>query len=320
MPSAGKRVKRRISALISLAYLAVTRLSPLPVARGLTIAAARLAFHLVPRIKTVGRANLSLAYGDSLTPEEKERILRGAVDNMARVAAEFSHMPALARRRYEGYAVTRGEEHVDFTKGVLLIGGHLGNWEMMASVMAARGYRVAEVVRPLDDPWLDHVIDATRRGACIHTIPKDDAAREVMRLLKENWLVGILIDQSPRENAAPAAFFGQPCWATIAPALLHARAKAPIHPVSMFRQPDGCYVLEFHPALDLVRTGDLRKDLVVNTQRCQDVFEQIVRQHPEQWLWLHRRWKKHPRLEKEWQERMSPRKDAPSANQETPLG
>jgi KDO2-lipid IV(A) lauroyltransferase len=303
MAPARKRVVRRIAALGSILFLALTRVLPLDLSRFLTRALGRAAARVVPRVKDVGLANLDLAYGNSLSREEKLRVLRGAVDNVACVAAEFSRLPWLSRRGYEGYVEIRGEEHLDFSQGVLFFGGHLGNWEMMASVIAARGHRVAEIVRPLDDPWLNHAVDSTRRRAGILTIPKDNAAREALRLLNEGWLVGVLIDQSPRATAVPADFFGQPCWTTIAVALIASRAKIPAHLVSMFREPGGCYVLEFHPRVEMDRTGHLRQDLLVNTQRCQQAFEQLVRQHPEQWLWLHRRWKKHPRLEAEWQAR-----------------
>jgi KDO2-lipid IV(A) lauroyltransferase len=124
-----------------------------------------------------------------------------------------------------------------------------------------------------------------------------------MRQIRGGKIVGILIDQSPRENGVPVTFFGRRCWATVAPAMVAVRAKAPIHPVSMTRDSKGRYTVEFLPSIEVRRTGDLRKDLVEAIQNCQDAIESLVRQSPGQWLWMHRRWKERPLLQEEWDAR-----------------
>ena len=142
----------------------------------------------------------------------------------------------------------------------------------------------------------------------------------MLRLLKEGWIVGVLADQSPREAAVPVTFFGQPCWATVAPAMIAARAKVPMHVVSILREADGNYVMEFSEPIELDQSKPLRAGLVDVSQQCQDAIERIVREHPGQWLWLHRRWKKRPRLEREWAEKEAREKpkaatpDRPVAN------
>ncbi len=305
-----KRVTRALTACLSLLFAGALRVLPMPWSRAVARALARAAYHCVPRIKKVGLANLDLAYGDTLSPEQKRRILRESVENVALVAAEFVHLPACARKGFEGHARIVGLEDVNAEHGVLFIGGHLGNWEWMAPVMHSLGWQVAEVVRPLDHPALNRYVDKTRTCNGIRTIPKDAAGGEVLRLLREGWMMGILIDQAPRKNAVPLEFFGAPCWATAAPALVAARAKAPIHPVAMVRQPDGSYVLEVRPPVPLVRTGDFAADLLENTRRCQAAFEALVREYPGQWLWFHRRWKTRGRLEREWAARMEKRGNA----------
>lgn len=303
-----KRVSRALAAYLTLAVGGVFRVLPLPWSRALARALGRLAYYVVPRIRKVGFANLDLAYGDSLTRAEKRRILRDSVDNVAVVAAEFSRLRVRARTGFEDCVRVEGVEHIDRRQGVLLVSGHQGNWEWMASIMAGFGYKVAEVVRPLDHAALNRFVDAFRTAPGVRTIPKHAAGGEVLRLLRAGWLVGILIDQAPRENGVPVTFFGAPCWATAAPALVAARARVPVHPVAMIRQPDGAYVLEIRPALSLVRTGSLADDLAENTQRCQAALETLVRDHPGQWLWFHRRWKRRPRLEREWAARREKRR------------
>jgi KDO2-lipid IV(A) lauroyltransferase len=162
---------------------------------------------------------------------------------------------------------------------------------------------VTEIVRPLDDPLLNRFVDSTRRAGRVETLPKENAGPEMLRLLREGWLVGVLADQSPRNSAAPVTFFGQPCWGTIAPVMVALRARVPVHSMLMVRERDGRYRFVVGPALEFVRTGDLYADLIANCQRVQDEIERMVRLYPDQWLWIHRRWKARPTLEREWEDR-----------------
>lgn len=291
---------RFLAAWFSILFGEITRILPLPAARTMTVALARIAYYTVPRIRKVGLANLELAYGTTLSQREKARLLKASVRNVAIVAAELSRTPLLSNGGSKRFVDMEGVELVDAREGAVCIGAHLGNWEWMAAAIADAGFQVAGVVRPFDVPALNRYIDGLRKGGGVHTIPKDDAGRELMHLLGKKWIVGMLVDQSPRENAVPASFFGAPCWATIGPAIVALRGKKPIHPVSMIRKEDGRYTLRFHPAIAVTPTGEFRHDLQAVTQQCQDAVESIIRQCPSQWLWFHRRWKQRPRLSAEW--------------------
>ena len=281
-------------------FAKATRLCPLTLSRAVGRACAFLIYHLAPRVRRVGMANLDLAYGDSLTEAEKRRILKGAVANMGIVAAEFSHTPEIGAGGLPALVAFEGLDNVDPEKGALIIGAHMGNWEWMAPAVAAQGFKVAEVVRPLDHPPLNAVIDGIRTSSNILTIPKDQAGGEVIRLAREGYLVGILVDQSPRRNGVPVRFFGQDTWGTIGPAMAAMRARVPVHPVAMTRCRNGSYVLRMGSPLTIERSGNMRADLLKNSQTCQDAIEELVRAYPEQWLWLHRRWKPRPGLEQRW--------------------
>jgi Kdo2-lipid IVA lauroyltransferase/acyltransferase len=287
---------------LSVFFYYFFQILPLPVGRRLALLLGRLAL-LLPRLHKVGRQNLDLAYGDTLSAREKRHILRGAAQNMLLVAAEFPHLPALARQDVSQLSDISGIEHLPRDQGAILVGAHCGNWEWLATLVAHRGFPAAEVVRPLDNPTMNRLVDSARRASGLHTIAKDDAGPEIFRLLRENYKIGILIDQSPRHNAVPVTFFGAPCWATIAPVMIAVRARVPVFPVVIHRKADWRYAIDIQPELELKRTGDLQRDLVENTQRCQDAIEALIRAHPEQWLWFHRRWKTRPRLEAEWEVR-----------------
>ncbi len=296
-------VRQWVVTTACLAFAKVTAWLPLGISRWLGRWCGTLAYCLVPRIRKVGLANLDLAYGDTLTRDAKARVLRRATQNVGIVAAEFSHILKLTGAYLTKHVTLKGIDHIDTTRGVLLIGAHLGNWEWMSAPLQAYGCRTVGIVRPLDDARLNAFVDRVRRSWGGLTIDKRDAGPEVIRLLREGFIVGAMVDQSPRENGVPVTFFGRQCWATVFPVMAAVRARVPVHTVAMVRSPDGSYTLELSPPIPVTRSGDLRKDLLENTQRCQDAIEELVRRYPEQWLWLHRRWKPRPRLEREWQAR-----------------
>ncbi len=303
-----KKIKQKIIAYFVILFIKIIRRIPLSISRKIAIFFAGMGYVFYPRIKKDGYKHIEYAFGNTLSREQKRKIIWNATKNMFLVAFEFPYLPDLAERKYEGVATYKGTEYIeDYCKnkqGALFISAHLGNWEMLASLMSSHGYPVAEIVREFDDPKLNELVDGIRTGAKIKTIPKDSSSNEIIRLLKEGWLVGMLIDQSPRENGAPVKFFGKLCWATIGPAYLYARTRVPVHPVVITRKEDGSLLLEILPQLPLVHTGNLQNDILKNTQICQDVIEDLIRQYPDQWLWFHRRWKDREKLKAYWEKRL----------------
>ncbi len=288
---------------LTRALFSLTKMLPLSLARALGIGLAAIAYRCLPRVKTVGLANLDLAYGDTLSKAEKVRILRDSLRNLGIVAAEFSHLPGMLAHGIPPGIEVKGFESVDQSAGAVLMGAHHGNWELMLPLTGHLGLKVAAVVREFDDPRMDFLVSGVRQTPGVTLISKKKAMGSLLSEIRSGRCVGLLADQNPRENAAPVTFFGQETWASIGPALLAMRTGAPIHLVSITRIGTERYVLEFHPALELVRTGTLIRDLQINTQRCQDAIESIVRACPGQWLWLHRRWKTRAHLLQVWKER-----------------
>ncbi len=299
---------------LSTGFCRLTVALPLPAARTLGTGLARLAYYAVPRIRRIGMANLNLAYGDSLSRADKTAILKESVRNLGLVAAEFGRIPQLAGEGRGRWFRVTGVENIDRGRGGIVMSAHLGNWEWLAAAGGTEGFRTVIITRGFDDPRMDRAVDAVRQTETVETIDKNSATGPLVRKLREGWLAGILADQNPRENAAPVRFFGIPTWGTIGPVLIARRARVPIYPVFMVRDDAGVYTLAFHPALELQSTDDLLADLTENTQRCQDAIEAMVRRHPGQWLWFHRRWRRRERLEREWAERLARRSETSSAD------
>ena len=299
---------------LSIGFCRLTVALPLPAARALGTGLARLAYYAVPRIRRIGMANLDIAYGDSLSRAEKTAILKESVRNLGLVAAEFGRIPQLAGEGRGRWFRVTGVENLDRDRGGIVMSAHLGNWEWLAAAGGTEGFRTVIITRGFDDSRMDRAVDAVRQTETVKTIDKNAATGPLVRNLREGWLAGILADQNPRENGAPVRFFGAPTWGTVGPVLIARRARVPIYPVSMVRDEAGVYTLAFGPALELKSTGDLLADLAENAQRCQDAIEAMVREHPGQWLWFHRRWRSRERLEREWAERRARRRDTGPAD------
>lgn len=273
---------------VMLGFMAVARLLPLPAARVAGRWLGRLAFVLVRGRRRVALRNVELAYGDTISAAEKRRIARGAFENFGIVAMEFPHTPKAGKSKI---VQVEGRDRLDESQGGLFLSAHAANWEWLAPTCAAHGLPIAEVVNTYTDSKRGELLDATRRAAGVVTIPKDAAASSISKLLSDKTYVGILIDQSARKNAVPTTFFGKTCWTTTGPAMLALRSGLPVYLALMHRTPEGGYVLVLSEKIPCEKTKDFRGDIARFSQRVQDMLEEHVRQYPDQWMWMHDRWK-----------------------------
>lgn len=289
---------------LTLLFLWCTRRVPLPIARRVGRLLGRASYYVVPRVRTVGLKNLHLAYGDTKSDAEKRAILKASMENLGILAAEFGHLHLLRTEHRKQLLDIKGFEVLRGGPGGLMIGAHLSNWEWMVGAVNEMDYKKVGVVRPLRDPRLNAAIERQRGGTGIETIGKKDAGPEIIRAIREGNYVGVLVDQSTRKNGVPVTFFDQPCWATIAPVMIAMRTKTPIYPVTMARDANGFYTVELLEPIVVERKGNIHQNLIDGTQQCQDVIEDLVRKNPEQWMWIHDRWKAQPGLEREWAARL----------------
>ncbi len=285
-------------ALASAILWALERL-PRPVARGLAMSVTLLAYLLVGRFRRVARRNLELALPE-LNAGERRRIAHGVFRNLGRMLAEFAHFPrytfdnvgkVIAFDGFENYA-----EALRRGRGVLFLTGHLGAWELGAFAQSVYGYPLHVVIRALDNPSLNALVNARRTLAGNYIIEKRDFLRGILEALKKNEAVGILMDQNSSEQEGVFVdFFGRAACTATGFAKIALRTGAAVVPAFAFWDPQrGHYRLRFDPPLDLVRTGDSKHDVAANTQLFTRVLEEHIRRLPDQWLWIHRRWKTRP--------------------------
>jgi KDO2-lipid IV(A) lauroyltransferase len=214
--------------------------------------------------------------------------------SIARVLVAFAKFPSIRRDnvarwiRYEGFE--HFEEALRRGRGVLFATAHLGNWELSAYAHALLSAPMSVVVRPLDNPLIDRLVERRRALSGNRLLSKKDYARGILKALAANQAVGILIDQNASgEDGAFVDFFGVPASAGTGFAKLAARTGAAVIPgFALWSAEERRYVLRFYPPVEM--SGDAARD----TQALQAVLEAVIRQYPDQWFWIHRRWKTRP--------------------------
>jgi len=184
-------------------------------------------------------------------------------------------------------------------KGALLLLSHFGNWELMGLMSKVIGNPIMVIAKPMKNKRVDRLITEIREKAGLEIIPSKNASRRVIQALSQNRVVGILIDQRAKRNEGVwADFFGRKAPTTPGLALLAIKTKAPVLQVFMIRDGYRQHHLFIKEPLKLVNTGNIRKDIEVNTQIFNHALESIIRQYPDQWFWVHRRWERKGRGER----------------------
>jgi Kdo2-lipid IVA lauroyltransferase/acyltransferase len=275
---------------------------PRPVARGVASAGASLLLLLLPKLRKTAEFNLRLAFPE-WTDARRRDVMRKMTRNLGWMAAEFARFPKYTAENIEQTVVLDGHENFlagkNRGKGVLFLTGHIGAWELSSFAHGLYGFPLRYMARPLDNKPLDAMVNHYRGLSGNAPIFKNESARVMLRVLKEAGTVGILADQNtmPGEGVF-VDFFGTPACTTTGIARVALHTDAAVVPGYVYWD-EGMrkYRLRFEPPVELVRTGDTERDVVANTQKFAKVIEEIVRKHPEQWVWIHARWKTRPKGE-----------------------
>ncbi len=275
---------------------------PRPMARAAGVLLAQAVYLLHPRLRRVGMRNLEMAFPEK-TKAARRRILRAMFSGLGRQLTEFCRLPKYTRQNVSEVAVYDGFENFAAArargKGVLFLTAHLGGWELGSFVHSLHGNPLHVVIRELDNPLVDRMV---RRYRTLHgndTFDKDDFARGLLAAMKKGETVGILMDQ----NMTPPQgvfvdFMGSLACTASGVARVALRTDAAVIPAfTLWDRELRKFRIRFDPPLPLTRTGNEEADIVANTAAFTKVIEEYVRRYPEQWLWVHRRWKTRPQGE-----------------------
>jgi Kdo2-lipid IVA lauroyltransferase/acyltransferase len=287
-----------LALLIVRLFAAMPRRIAYPTAKTL----ARLGFHLARRQRRAGLRNLQMAFPE-LSRNALEEILRGSFENLGRLLVEFTHMPELNKGNICQFVVHDGLENylegLRRGRGVIFMTAHFGAWELSSFAHAVYGYPLRFVVRPIDNPRVEKLISTYRTRSGNIPIERRSAARDILKALRQNEAVGILFDQNTtRSEGIFAEFFGIPAATTPALALFALRTGAAVVPGFLIWDTSlGKHRLRLDPPVQLIDTGNLDHDVLENTKIFNKILEGYIRAYPDQWLWIHRRWKTRPQGE-----------------------
>jgi KDO2-lipid IV(A) lauroyltransferase len=272
---------------------------PRPLARFVGARTAAILFWMRPSLRSASSENLKLAFPD-WSKKQRRAAIRGMVRQLGWMGAEFAHFPRYTKDNIDRIILLDGFENFATAqargKGVLFLTGHMSAWEMGPFAQALYGNPLHFLVRPIDNSRVDSLISKYRCLNGNQPIDKKQSARAVLKVLSAKGTVGILADQNTQlTEGVFVDFFGIPACTTAGLARFALHTGAAVVPA--FVHWDGAvrkYRLCFDPEVELIRTGDDAADIHENTQRFTRVIENYVRRYPEQWLWVHRRWKTRP--------------------------
>jgi KDO2-lipid IV(A) lauroyltransferase len=300
-----KKSKLQIWTEYSVASLLLGFLGVLPrsVARALSIGVSRLSYRLLGGLRKAGTRSLEIAYPE-MAANEQQRLLRGTFESLGRVLGEVSQFPKYSKEkmasmvdfRFDDYMQDLYDQVKREKRGVLITTGHLGNWELLVQTFAVWHEPMSYLARPIDNPLIEDLTVAMRTRFGNTPLNKTNSARTAIGLLREGKIVGVLADVNahPKEGVF-VPFFDVSACTTAGPATLAIRTNALLFPIfCVYDHKTRKYKIVHGQAIEPANTGDREADITSTTAAYTAEIEKIIRQYPDQWLWIHKRWKTRP--------------------------
>jgi len=298
-PSPRVTFRHRLEFALAWIFIHVLGALPRRAAQATGVVIAAIAHRLLGRLRNVGQRNLELAFPE-IPVAERAEILRLEYRNLGWLLAEFCQMPSYTLNFASRFIRYEGLEHYlaarDRGQGVLVLTGHLGAWELSSFYHSLAGYPMGMVIRRLDNPLVDRMVNRIRCQHGNRVLHKDDFARGLLASMRAGETVGILMDTNmtpPQGLFVP--FFGVSACTASGLARVAVKTGAAVLPgFLLWEESERQYVLHFYPELTLALSDNAEADAAENTARFTAVIEDAIRKYPSQWLWMHRRWKTRP--------------------------
>jgi KDO2-lipid IV(A) lauroyltransferase len=280
-------------------FLAVGGRLPLALSRPIGRTLGRTALGLLPRSRKRIRTHLEIAFPD-FDQSRRDAILKGAANHFGLMLAEVAWLWHAQPHDVENLCELRGAENffeaLEAGRGVIFVTAHCGTWELLSARLPIADIPLTTAARELDDPRLDRLVTALRSRFGTEIILRGPSAgKQMVKALATNRVATLLIDQDIRGIPGVfVPFFGRPAWTPSGAAMLAIRKRCPVVPGFIHRQPDGTHMAEIHPPLPIPDDGTLEDCVEEVTAAATAVIERQIRTHPEQWVWMHRRWRTQP--------------------------
>ncbi len=276
------------------------------------------AFYMLKKERAKSIQNLTIAYGDSKSTKEIYRMARKVFTNLGRGAAEvLIKLEIDDKETYFSNVEVVGKEHAEKAyargKGIINIVPHLGCWEALPKAYTMLDFRAGAVVKGLKNERLNNWLLEKRSFKGFKVLQRGSSYKTILNFLKQNNSLGMLIDQDTSVKGVFVDFYEKPAYTPIGAAMLALDSDATVFTTSYIRTEGNKYKFIFGEALEVTRTGDRKEDLKINTERFHQAVEKQIMQYPEQWVWMHERWKTTPEMiatkEREKQELRQKRKE-----------
>lgn len=269
----------------------------LPIDTGLYIAKiiGGLAFWILGPYREIAVSNLKNAFAGEKVNGEIRRIARKVFENLAKNAVELINFPKIKKTNIDKFVAIKNRDILDNAfkpgRGIIIVTAHFGNWELMAATLRLKGYPGVTIGRRIYFEKYDRYLNGLRKIHDVDIIYRDESPRRALKILKSNQIVGVVADQDvDSASGVFVNFFGLPAYTPIGPVALAKASGASLIPVFIIRE-NNRHILIIEKAVELIDTGNKEEDLARNTQEWSDVLESYIRRYPEQWVWMHRRWK-----------------------------
>ncbi len=293
-----KRMRRDIAYILIRSFIGMFRAFPRRAALAVGSFCGRLAPHVFRGERRLAIEHLTLAFGGG---KDSGEIVRLAHESFRYAALNFVDTVRIGTMTAEDIRAVCVPHHMDRLKeamaggsGAIGLTSHAGCWEMLGSYLVADGVNLAVIARRLYDPRLEELLYKSRSGAGLRVISRGRNTRDVIRALKEGYLLGVLIDQDMPVKGVFVDFFGHPAHTATGLASLALKYSVPVFPVLTYRDKEHRHHICIGESIPIERTGDTERDTRELTARCSKATEDFIREHPEQWVWFHQRWKTRP--------------------------
>ncbi len=293
-----KRLRKDSAYILIMLVVGFFRILPRKAALMIGSFLGKIAPYLVPRERRLAEEHLTIAFGNEKSEQEIRRLSKDIFRFMALNFIDTVRLKTMAAEEIERICIVHNFEFLkeahDNGKGIIGLSGHVGCWEMLGVWMTTIGIKSYPIARKLYDPRLERLLLDSREHRGITVISRGGNMREILRAFKKGHLVGMLIDQDTDIKGIFVDFFGHPAHTASAPALLSLRYGVPIVPLFIYRDNKHNHHICVGEPLSIEPTGDMDHDIELLTAAASKVTENFIREHPEQWVWFHRRWKTKP--------------------------
>jgi KDO2-lipid IV(A) lauroyltransferase len=258
-----------------------------------------IGYYFVPKRKRTAFDNLKHAFPEK-SDKEIKHIIKSMAKNLGRNMMEFLRLPKMTDSDMNRYIEFEGLENLDKAlsqnKGAFILTAHFGNWDLVAASMAFKGYQTNLVTKYLKSELLNSLWLDFRKRVNVNIFYREGSLKNIIKHLRENEIIGFVLDQNTkREEGVFVNFFGRPACTIPSLATLSQRLEAPVIPCFSIRKKGGYHKVILEPAIPFTKKDTMEESIVYNTQVYTNVIERYIRQYPDHWIWLHRRWKTQPK-------------------------